>query len=710
MIFFRALDNSRQFLSIVVALNALFFYQLVSAENVQPDDLGIQEIQVTARRLVETRQSLMPSIGTSSYQLDLDDLKNLPLGTDAPLNEVLLRSPGVVADSFGQIHVRGDHANVQYRINDIVIPESIALFGQSISPRLADTITLLTGALPAQYGYRTAGVIDIHTKGMDHPSSSEATLTWGSDDHQQIAMEMNESVGDWSMFGTFTVLHNNLGIENPLPTRTADHDQTQQINGFWLLQRELADGAQLSMMLGESNNNFEIPNTTGIPLAYVPPNLTIANLPTLNENQHEGNRFAIVSFANANSERLHYQIALSERFTDIHYRPDPNLEDLYYTGVSADIARSNNRVGIQADAAWRADDFNVVRFGVMSSYESVQATTNSVVYPLNADQSVQYNPLNIVQSDKPITRLAGAYVQDEWHATEKLTVNGGLRLDYLEGQTTEGALGPRVGLVYSAGQGWDWHMGYARYFTPPPSEKVALESVALFADTTNAPLSTGNDPVRAERSHYWDVGVLKTIGTHWSFGVDGYLKRSSDLLDEGQFGNALVYAPFNYADGRIQGIELSSSWHQDNSAAYINVATGSARGKDIVSGQYNFGDDELNAIRDQYVHLDHDQRLTISTGLSTRWLSTNWGLDGLFGSGLRSGFINSEHLPSYTSVNLSARREFAKTESGSWEIGLSVINLLDRVYELRDGTGIGVGAPQFGQRQTVYLSLTRHAN
>ena len=41
------------------------------------------------------------------------------------------------------------------------------------------------------------------------------------------------------------------------------------------------------------------------------------------------------------------------------------------------------------------------------------------------------------------------------------------------------------------------------------------------------------------------------------------------------------------------------------------------------------------------------------------------------------------------------------------EARLSVINLFDKTYQLRDGSGIGVGAPQFGQRRAFYAGLTK---
>jgi len=103
-----------------------------------------------------------------------------PQGDNAPLNQLMLQAPGVVQDSFGQLHVRGDHSNLQYRINGVVIPEPIAGFGQSFDARFAESLNILTGALPAQYGYRTAGIVDIRTKGTKFENGGSIGFLGGS--------------------------------------------------------------------------------------------------------------------------------------------------------------------------------------------------------------------------------------------------------------------------------------------------------------------------------------------------------------------------------------------------------------------------------------------------------------------------------------------------------------------------------------------------
>jgi outer membrane receptor protein involved in Fe transport len=192
-------------------------------------------------------------------------------------------------------------------------------------------------------------------------------------------------------------------------------------------------------------------------------------------------------------------------------------------------------------------------------------------------------------------------------------------------------------------------------------------------------------------------------------GVDGYYRNVQHLQDEGQFGNALIFSAFNYAKGRISGVELSTTYRDKGLSAYANLSFTRARGKNVETGQFNFDPDELAYINSNWVHLDHEQRLSASGGIAYRWDdSTTLSGDVLYGSGLRNGFANTEHLPSYTQVNLAAERSF-DFGSGFGKISgrFAVLNVFDRVFELRDGSGIGVGAPQFGPRRTFVVGVTK---
>jgi outer membrane receptor protein involved in Fe transport len=236
---------------------------------------------------------------------------------------------------------------------------------------------------------------------------------------------------------------------------------------------------------------------------------------------------------------------------------------------------------------------------------------------------------------------------------------------------------------------------------------ISQTDIALFQGTTNALPTNVNAETLSERSNYFDAGISQKVGDNLTLGLDAYYRQVQDLLDEGQFGAALIFSPFNYDKGKIKGIEFTSNYTQGNLSAYFNVSVGRADGKQVVTGQYNFEQDELDYIATHFVHLDHDQRLTGSGGVTYNWDGTKLGLDFLYGSGLRADFANSAHLPDYYQINLSADRNFNLPGIGKTDVRLALMNVTDKVYELRDGSGIGVGAPQFGPRRGLYLGLQK---
>ena len=205
----------------------------------------------------------------------------------------------------------------------------------------------------------------------------------------------------------------------------------------------------------------------------------------------------------------------------------------------------------------------------------------------------------------------------------------------------------------------------------------------------------------------FDAGITHKLNDQWQLGLDSYYKIDRNLLDEGQFGQALVFTPFNYRFGRIYGAEATASYTTEKLTGYGNLALSRAMGKDIISGQNTFSQDELDYIATHMVHLDHDQTFTGSVGASYQVLEdTKVSIDGIYGSGLRSGFANTGHLPFYQQYNLGLTQHLPVDDKGV-DVRFAVVNLLDSKYELRDGTGIGVGAPQWGPRLGLFMGLSR---
>src|SRR6185437_374146 len=142
--------------------------------------------------------------------------------------------------------------------------------------------------------------------------------------------------------------------------------------------------------------------------------------------------------------------------------------------------------------------------------------------------------------------------------------------------------------------------------------------------------------------------------------------------------------------------------------AYGNVAWAKQIATNVVSNQFLFAQDELNYIATHDVYTDHAQTLTASAGASYLWNVTRFSASMIYGSGLRSGFANTDHLPSYTQVNAGISRDFnIVAPNKQTTLRFDVVNVFDKIFEIRDGTGIGMFAPQFGPRRGYYVGISQ---
>lgn len=682
-------------------------------------------IVITGQRLDLARDSITPALGASQYTFDREALQKQPGGTNLTLNKSLLQAPGVVQDSDGQIHVRNEHGNLQYRLNGVIVPESISGFGTTFDQRIASSIQLITGTLPAQYGYRTAGVVNFKTQSGLLGDAGEIGLYGGSFGWLEPSAMIQGSSGKLSYFLSASYIRNDIGIENPEPTRRAIHDRTTQLRPFAYVSDILSDSSRISVFGGSFIGHFQIPDLTGVQHGFVVHGTNSADASALDQNQREITHYGVASYEYA-GDKLSLQIAPFVRYSQTNFTPDPNQRDIIINGYSDAARLSSLAAGLQGDGSEQIGVNHTLRFGLFFQNEHTTSTVLSSVLPVSCSVSadplcepvqISDNPNAIIDRQAKTGQLYGAYLQDEWKITPRLTINYGARFDIVHAYTSESQLSPRANLVWNPARLTTVHLGYARNFTPPPQELIAPSTLALYDFTTKEAQKQTDDPVKAEREHYFDGGIEQRFSSGLKLAIDAYYKIKRNLLDEGQFGSALVLSPFNYARGYAWGVELSGNYTHGPIDLYANLARGDEKAKDIVSSQYFFAPDELDYIRNHYIYTDHSQKWTGSGGASYTIHNSVGTLvptaDFIYASGLRSddpnGIVpNGGHLPAYFVLNAGLSQNF--TGPGLLKgltIRADVLNLLDRKYEIRSGTGVGVGAPQWGQRRGFFIGITK---
>ena len=204
--------------------------------------------------------------------------------------------------------------------------------------------------------------------------------------------------------------------------------------------------------------------------------------------------------------------------------------------------------------------------------------------------------------------------------------------------------------------------------------------------------------------------------------MDAYYKTAIDQLDDGQFNAAPIVTPFNYKYGQVSGAELTMNYKNGGFSSYANAAWSHALGSQWISDQFQFDPVDLAYVANHWIYLDHDQALTVSSGVAYEFQNTGYSVlnntkvyaDLLFGSGLRQdsdpgqpdNIPNGKRVGSYNPINLGIEHTFKINNKIDIKVRFDVVNVADEVYELRSGAGVGVFAPSYGPRRGYYGGLS----
>jgi outer membrane cobalamin receptor len=665
--------------------------------------------------IVEASSLAGPAVspaGANQYSVSAQDIADAPQGKSAPLTDVLAQMPGVAIDQNQQIHIRNTEGpQFQYQINGVLIPLDINTnpsFLSMINPLFIQRLDLLDGVLPSRFSYATGGVVSIQTRdGCQEPPGGDLAIRAGQRDTFEPSLEYSGCHAGLGSYVSALYQQSNTAFSSATPGPTPLHDHTRQGQVFGYFSYPLTPTDTLGLLVSGAKSSNQLPNVPRLAPAYALADLALPPPSAdINSYLNFSDALAVLSLSGSLTSRLSYQIAYSQHAISQRFEPDP-IGELIYQGVASSASHEDHDYSLEGDLSFSLPA-HTLQSGFYAAQYRVTANDTSLVFPADASGAQLSDvPLTVVNKTQANNIVAGAYVSDVWRISERLSASLGIRWDGLSGFTTDHQVDPSINFVYRVDGATTLHAGFARYFQVPSLLGISPTAQAAFAGTT-AQGSPGIPAPQTEDDREVDAGVVRQVSANLTVSADAFYEWTTRYLDTGQFGVVPIFAPFNYGRGHMWGSELAAHYQTAGVTAYANLTLGRNWQQGVATGQFNFPPDELAYIDSHSIVLDHQPLYGAAAGASWRVGAYTLAADGLFSSGLRSGFADQEKLPHVIQVNMSVERSFEVPGVGVLSNRLAVLNLFDRVNLIRPANGIGIFQTAYGPRLTFYDTLTLH--
>ena len=699
------------------------------SEPTPPIRLTLAQTEEIALDIVSPLAPIQYKASSATYAVSRKDIEELPRGNNAELQDVLLTIPSAVYGALKQVHIRQDHANLQFRIDGVPIPDTVSTtFADVITPRAWERADIILGGMEAQYGNRTAALLDITTKSGTKPAFGSAQVFGGSNQTVNPSFEYGGTIGaKFRFYALNSYTTTNRGIDPPTLGHSWFHNQSERNQTFLRGDYQHDNRNNFTWLFLNSVAKYQIPTKPGIELdptgqllpllqASSPGFVPVASQ-AIDEFQKENNQYSHLVWRHDVNANNFFSLAGYFRHTRATFKTDP-LNVLAYTAdpsepfSAADQDRNAYSTGIRLDYTYVHSKEHLIKTGFQ--IDRTQAVNKTRLFTFADDGAG--NPTGDLLSLNADNRLIGYrqefWVQDQWSPNDKWTFNLGVRADAVQYPVSEGQVSPRVGATYKYNQSNVFHAFYGRMFTPPNLEAISFVNLNT-AGTRAQPDDPTNNTVRAERAHYFEIGSYHALNRYATLELTGWYKLSRFLSDAGQFGTTPLLNYFAFERGWQRGIDGSLKVRvSEDLSARANVAWGQCKGYGLQSGHFLLDAKEIADINSPGgVFCDHMQLLTSSAVVSYR-IKERTTVTGqmLYGSGLRSAAdedakTNSSHSPSYTVYNFSITHIFPLPwKDQKFLLGFDIINLLDQKYFINQGEGsIGLGVAHAGMPRSFFF-------
>jgi hypothetical protein len=589
---------------------------------------------------------------TPSAMMDRIDIAQTP-GADKTNSLAMITDfvPGAYM-THDMLHMRGGH-ELNWLIDGVEIPNTniASNVGPQIAPKDIDYIEVERGSYSADLGDRTYGMFNVLPRsGFERNRDAELVVTAGN----FYQTDDQFSLGDHSeKFAWYLSVNGNRSDYGLSPAVSQPvHDASNGGGGFASLiyNRDPAD--QFRLVAQVRSDYYQIPKDPN-PNDWETTVLTYSTS-QINDGEHETDSYAALTWLHTFNAKTLAQVSPFFHFNQADYSPNANDYPVvtnadetgaYFggqTAVSTIIARNSLKGGLYGYTQGESDYFKAV---------------------FNDGSSANIPAIN------PVVRGAvqEAYVEDNFRATNWLTLIAGERESHFSGALSETAFYPRVGAAVQVPKlNWVFRGFYGHFYQPPPL--TSITGGALVVAQSNGDSFV---PLKGERNEEHQFGVQIPF-RGWLLDADTFETKGQNFLDHNNIGESSIFIPITVQGSKIQAWELTLRsphlWKYGQAhLSYSNQLAQQIGG--ITGGLTCYGPSTLPTdpcyVAPGYSALDHDQRNTLNAGFNG---FLPHGISGSFNVYYGSGFSNGyqsypspyagAYLPSHTTADLSLGKNF----------------------------------------------------
>jgi outer membrane receptor protein involved in Fe transport len=587
--------------------------QSIDLESTVPMSLDLS-LAITATEaavtVTEGNAALLESDRSSSDTDINQTLLERPMGA-APsraIESIVASAPGFVTDDNGRMHPRGSESQVQYVIDGIPVTDNLsAIFSTSLDARTLRTVEVLTGGIPAEFGDKLAGVINVNTRsGLEGPTQGGFSLSGGSFSTGEIAVDFATHT---KKFGFLTNLSTSTS-QRYLDPPTIDnfHNFGRTGKGFFRLDYQFDSNNTLRGVFTFGGSNFQVANRLEQEIAGQDQKQKLRDNSQSITYQHifSANALGQFSFFNRSG---HAQLSSNPLSTPVVAFQDRTLRNYGALGSIA-VTRGGHNIKFGGQVTITPVHENFSFYPTVHFDEVIDENGNVFVNPINAFTSA--NPF--VFDGHKTGRTFSGYVQDRFTVFKNFTLDAGLRYDNYRMLIGEQALSPRLAIAYFIPRTQTTlRASYNRFFQPPPAENLLLASSREAASISPIAVIQGVttvEPIPPDKENVFEVGAQQLLSRFFRINLTMYQKRITNFSDKDQFIETGVIFPIAIASGRVTGEEIRlESTDLKGFHGFLSYSNSHAYGVTPITGGLFLGEDpaELQT-RGVKFSADHDQR------------------------------------------------------------------------------------------------------